>query len=266
MRSGFRSRRAVAPAGAGPHTLAFSHDGRWAFVAARAAGTVTVLDAATGAAVRQVKPGPAPTALAWSTARNALFVADEADGSVSVVDPAREVATVVSGVSAHAALLERAKAALDREPSIVLRDRIAVADYARHSRELRFHISDLLSGQSWSYLVAHGRGSDPDHSGFLQHFSNEEGSLASSAGAYRTGEMYEGQHGQSMRLAGLDATNDRAEPRAIVMHSAPYVTEDHIATWGKVGRSEGCFVVAPHRLGEVLALLGQGRLLYADKV
>jgi len=79
-----------AQAGAGPHTLAFSHDGRWAFAAARGAGTVTVLDAATGAAVRQVKTGPAPAALAWSSARNALFVADETDGSVSVVDPARE--------------------------------------------------------------------------------------------------------------------------------------------------------------------------------
>ena len=79
-----------AQAGAGPHTLAFSHDGRWAFVAARGAGTVTVLNAATGAAVRQVKTGPAPTALAWSSARNALFVGDETDGSVSVVDPAQD--------------------------------------------------------------------------------------------------------------------------------------------------------------------------------
>lgn len=79
-----------APVGAGPHTLAFSHDGRWAFVAARGAGTVTVLDAATGAAVRQVKTGPAPAALAWSSARSALFVADETDGSVSVVDPAKD--------------------------------------------------------------------------------------------------------------------------------------------------------------------------------
>ncbi len=79
-----------AQAGAGPHTLAFSHDGRWAFVAARGAGTVTVLNAATGAAVRQVKTGPAPTGLAWSSARNALFVADETDGSVSVVDPAQD--------------------------------------------------------------------------------------------------------------------------------------------------------------------------------
>ncbi len=79
-----------AEAGAGPHALAFSHDGRWAFVAARGAGTVTVVDAKTGAAARRVKTGPAPTALAWSNARGALFVGDETDGSVSVVDPARD--------------------------------------------------------------------------------------------------------------------------------------------------------------------------------
>lgn len=177
-------------------------------------------------------------------------------------------ATLVRPV--HAAVkprvLDRAKSALDRHRAALrMTDRIAIADYARHSRDLRFHIVDLIGGQQWSYLCAHGKGSDPDHSGWLQQFSNEEGSLASSQGAYATGDIYEGQHGQSMRLAGLDPTNDRAEPRAIVIHGATYVSEDHIAKWGKAGRSEGCFVFAPHRLSEVLALLGPGRLLFADK-
>ena len=167
----------------------------------------------------------------------------------------------------YASLLDRARTALDHhQREFDLRDRIALADFSVASRDLRFHIVDLISGQSWSYLVAHGKGSDPEHSGFLQYFSNETGSLATSSGTYKTGDIYEGIHGRAMRLTGLDTTNDQADSRAIVLHSAPYVSEDHIATWGKVGRSEGCFVVAPHMLEAVLALLGPGRLLYADKV
>ena len=73
-------------------------------------------------------------------------------------------------------------------------------------------------------------------------------------------------HGQSMRLLGLDPDNSNAEPRAIVIHGADYVSEDHIATWGKVGRSEGCVAVARHMIPQVLGMLGPNRMLYADKI
>jgi hypothetical protein len=163
-------------------------------------------------------------------------------------------------------LLERARMALGRlESQFALRDRVAIADFTVHSRERRFHIVDLIGGQVFSYLCAHGRGSDPEHSGYLQRFSNDEGSLATSRGAYMTGPMYDGVHGRSMRLIGLEPDNYNADPRAIVMHAADYVGENHIATWGKIGRSEGCFVFAPHMLAQVLALLGPGRMLFADK-
>ncbi len=167
----------------------------------------------------------------------------------------------------HSSLLDRAKAALDQHKSAIpLRDRVAIADFSMASRELRFHIVDLISGKSNSYLVAHGKGSDPEHSGWLQRFSNDVGSLATSDGAYLTGQIYEGIHGQSMRLVGLDPVNSNADPRAIVVHGADYVSEDHIATWGKVGRSEGCFAVARHMIPQVLGMLGPNRMLYADKL
>jgi len=167
----------------------------------------------------------------------------------------------------YARMLDRARAALDRhQDSFDLRDRVALADFSKASRDFRFHIVDLIGGQTSSYLVAHGRGSDPEHSGWLRSFSNQPESMATSDGAYKTGEIYDGKHGVSMRLIGLDPTNNNADPRAIVIHSADYVSENHIATWGKLGRSEGCFVVAPHLIAQVLGLLGPGRLLYADKV
>ena len=60
--------------------------------------------------------------------------------------------------------------------------------------------------------------------------------------------------------------NSNAESRAIVIHAAPYVSERLAQEIGKIGRSEGCFAVPSESLDEVLARLGPGRLLYADKL
>jgi hypothetical protein len=172
-----------------------------------------------------------------------------------------------AGLKRFGPLLDRARAALDEHKGrILLRDRIALADFNAASNSYRFHIVDLVGGQTSSYLVAHGRGSDPTHTGWLQSFSNEPNSLATSEGAYLTGSIYDGMHGASIRLVGLDHTNNNADARAIVIHSAPYVSEDHIARFGKLGRSEGCFVVAPHLISQVLGLLGPDRMVYAAKL
>jgi len=163
-------------------------------------------------------------------------------------------------------LLHRALDALDRHRgSIDHRDAIGIADFSLHSRAPRFHLLNLADGTATCHLVAHGRGSDPTHSGWLERFSNEPRSQATSAGAYRTDTLYMGEHGRSMRLEGLDPTNDRAAARAIVVHSAWYVSEEIVTHFGMLGRSEGCLALANSSLEEVLARLGPGRLIYADK-
>lgn len=163
-------------------------------------------------------------------------------------------------------IIGRAKAALDRHGSrVASRDTIGVVDFGAPSRAPRFHIVDLASGRRETFLVAHGRGSDPAHSGWLERFSNQPGSAASSAGAYVTGGTYEGKHGHSRRLLGLDPENSNAEARAIVIHSAWYVGQDMVRETGKLGRSEGCLAVAPSDLDVVLARLGPGSLIYAGK-
>lgn len=165
------------------------------------------------------------------------------------------------------ALLRRAMDAFQRHgASLTARDMIAIADFSAPSREARFHLVDVLSGATTSLLVAHGRGSDPTHSGWLQRFSNQPGSAASSSGAYLTGNEYVGKHGRSRRLIGLDPENNNAEPRAIVVHSAWYVGAEMIRDHGKLGRSEGCFAVSEGDLAMVMERLGPGRLIYADKV
>jgi hypothetical protein len=145
------------------------------------------------------------------------------------------------------------------------RDVVAIADFGLPSSVPRFHLIDMLAGRTTSLLVAHGKGSDPGHSGWLQSFSNEIGSEATSEGAYLTGETYSGVHGLSRRLAGLDPSDANAEARAIVIHSARYVDPALLVTQGRLGRSDGCFAFSERDIGFVLARLGQGRLLYAGR-
>lgn len=164
-------------------------------------------------------------------------------------------------------LMRRALAALNSHGRRVAQhDRIAIADMAAPSSEARFHLVDLVSGKSQSFLVAHGSGSDPAHTGFLKRFSNQPNSNASSEGSFVTADYYIGKHGRSQRLIGLDPTNDNALARAIVVHSAWYANRDMLRSHGMLGRSQGCFAVGEGDLSNVFALLGPGRMIYSAKV
>ena len=146
-------------------------------------------------------------------------------------------------------------------------DVVGVADFALPSRNPRFWLVDMANGHTTSHLVSHGRGSDPAHSGWVERFSNDPGSNASSSGGYLTGDYYSGRHGASQRLIGLDPENDNALSRAIVIHGAWYVSDAMARQHGKIGRSEGCFAFDETNgsLKEVLSRLGPGRLLYAGR-
>jgi hypothetical protein len=145
-------------------------------------------------------------------------------------------------------------------------DVVGVANFARPSNEPRFHLVDIRSGAVQSFLVAHGRGSDPEKSGWLQTFSNVFNSDCSSEGAFLTGKYYYGRHGRSMKLIGLDPTNNNAEAREIVVHSAAYVSSRVLKDYGKLGCSEGCFALDVADLPVVLDRLGPGRLLVSTKI
>jgi hypothetical protein len=162
-------------------------------------------------------------------------------------------------------LFARAKAALDQH-RIAARDYIGVVDFSRPSSDPRFHVVDLRNGQVDSFRVAHGRGSDPDHSGFVERFSNDFGSYASSNGTYTTGDYYHGKYGLSLKTRGLDWSNYNAEPRAIVIHNAWYAEDDMIPLHGKLGRSEGCFAMSRENQYKVMRRLAGGRMIYADKL
>ena len=187
-------------------------------------------------------------------------------GLVSAV--ARPAFTHIGGVAGRVApgLLRDALDALELHRDLIAhRDFLGIADFSLPSRLPRFHLLNLTDGSVRTHWVAHGRGSDPRHTGWLERFSNEPRSNATSAGAYRTDSSYLGAHGHSIRLEGLDPTNSNATERAIVVHGAWYVSDEMIGRWGMLGRSEGCFAVSNASLDEVLTRLGPGRLIYAGK-
>jgi len=141
---------------------------------------------------------------------------------------------------------------------------IAIADFSKSSREKRLYVIDL---ENYKLLlntyVAHGRNSGDD---YANRFSNKESSFQSSLGFYRTMETYQGKHGLSLRLEGLEkGINDLAYRRAIVMHGADYVSEQFIKKTGRLGRSLGCPAVSEkdHKLLINLLSDGGGLFIYS---
>jgi L,D-transpeptidase-like protein len=165
----------------------------------------------------------APAATASSPAPAGLHLAAIAGG------PAREV------LQAALAAYGRAQ----RMGAVGKTGLLTIIDYSRPSIEPRLWVIDLQTGRSiYHELVAHGRGSGDN---IATAFSNEADSHMSSLGLFVTGDPYVGKNGYSLRLQGLDhGLNDHALARAIVVHGAPYVSEDVGRKLGRIGRSWGC--------------------------
>ena len=110
--------------------------------------------------------------------------------------------------------------------------------------------------------VAHGNGSGDD---VANHFSNSNESHASSLGFYIADNVYNGKHGRSLHLDGMDAGfNDNARSRSIVVHAAPYVSQGAINHLGRLGRSEGCPAVSPKVIGKVISTIKGKTVLFIN--
>jgi len=139
---------------------------------------------------------------------------------------------------------------------------LTIIDYEQSSNKKRLYVIDVkydtLLFHTW---VAHGRNTGDE---FAKSFSNEEGSLKSSLGFYITGNTFTGSHtGLSLTIKGVEkGFNDRAEKRAIIIHSASYVTERFITHFGRLGRSFGCPVVPPDQIKPILETIGNGTVLF----
>jgi hypothetical protein len=195
------------------------------------------------------------------------FIASAAAATGALALPTRLPAQALAIDGKSQRILEVARREVARMGNVLWRtDIVGVADFGLRSSLPRFHFANLEAGTVTSYLVAHGLGSDPEHDGWLHWFSNEVGSNATSRGAYISYEWYKGKYGTSIRLGGLDGENSNALDRAIVMHSASYATPAFLAAHGVLGRSNGCFAMAPADFPYALTQLSGGRLIFADKL
>lgn len=139
---------------------------------------------------------------------------------------------------------------------------LTVIDYSLASTERRLWVLDLDGGEVLFHeRVAHGKNTGGNRA---KHFSNEEGSLQSSLGVFRTNRTYDGKHGYSLRLDGLeDGINDHARKRAIVMHGASYNSDEFIAQHGRIGRSWGCPALDEAVAADVIDAIEGGTVIVA---
>jgi len=116
---------------------------------------------------------------------------------------------------------------------------LTLIDYSKPSVEPRLWVFDLATGGLlFKELVAHGRNTGEN---LATEFSDTLNSRQSSIGLFVTADTYTGSNGYSLRMDGLEpGFNSHARERAIVMHGAPYVSEEIATRQGRLGRSWGC--------------------------
>lgn len=139
---------------------------------------------------------------------------------------------------------------------------LTVIDYSKPSSERRLWVFDLKAKELvYEELVAHGQGSGAN---MATQFSNEDESHQTSLGLFVTRDTYVGKNGYSLRLDGLDrGVNDRARDRAIVMHGAPYVSEQFVKANGRLGRSWGCPAIGAGVAKQMIDRVKGGGLVFA---
>jgi hypothetical protein len=167
---------------------------------------------------------------------------------------------------------------------------ISIADYSQNSRQKRFYILDMRTGNVTKEKVSHGSGhvpaahtrpGDPDGDGMLDRCDHKNirpgqpGKYRNMTrpGFFKTGELYKSaqkwptaikkENGVSyngMRMDGLEERNKGARNDGVVMHEAYYNSTEPDSI---MGRSYGCPSFAPGRAKEIFSSIKEGALFYA---
>ncbi len=142
---------------------------------------------------------------------------------------------------------------------------VTIIDYELPSKQKRLWVIDLEQQKLLFHeYTTHGQGSDRNHDGQMDSASNRENSHQSNVGLLVTQETYNGRHGKSLRMNGLEpGFNDNARDRHIVFHSARYADDAYIERNGKAGRSHGCPALDPDVSGEIIDTIKGGKMVFA---
>ncbi|MFS4460694.1 murein L,D-transpeptidase catalytic domain family protein [Bdellovibrio sp. HCB2-146] len=144
---------------------------------------------------------------------------------------------------------------------------VVIINYGAPSTDYRFFLINLETGDVTRFYSSHGVGSGK--SNFASRFSNIQDSRQTSLGIFMTGETYVGRYGQTLRMYGLQTSNDQAYKRDIVLHGAWYVGDKFINSidpttglkYGRLGLSWGCPAVSTQYIQSLITTLGSGSLI-----
>jgi hypothetical protein len=138
---------------------------------------------------------------------------------------------------------------------------LSICDLSQPSGNKRFYLIDLnncsLYINTW---VAHGKKSGAV---YATKFSNTPESQQSSLGFYITAQTYNGEHGLSLRINGVEpGFNDNAMSRGIVIHGAKYVDGARARAGIMMGRSYGCPAVPENESKKIINTIKNGTCLF----
>ena len=137
---------------------------------------------------------------------------------------------------------------------------ITIIDFSQHSYKKRLYIINVTDNVIVKRtFCAHGKRTGNE---LAKNFSNQEGSNMSSLGFYITEDTYSGKFDLALRLQGLEASNNNARSRGVVIHGAEYATEDFLMQNGRLGRSLGCPAIPLNEAPEIISCIKDGSLVY----
>ncbi len=148
-----------------------------------------------------------------------------------------------------------------QQEKLVQNSLLTICDFTLSSNIKRMWVIDLKNKKILFHtLVAHGQGSGEE---FAATFSNLPESHQSSQGFYITGDTYQGGHGFSLKLHGIEpGYNDKAYERAIVIHGANYVSEQFCIENKRLGRSHGCPALPTDLAPKIIEKIQSGHCLF----
>jgi L,D-transpeptidase-like protein len=137
----------------------------------------------------------------------------------------------------------------------------SIVDFSQSSRSKRLYIIDLQEMKLFMHTyVAHGRKSGGE---FALSFSNRPESHKSSLGFYITGKTYNGTHGLSLQINGMEkGINDKAWARKIVIHGSEYVGDNFLEENPFSGRSYGCPAIPSTERDTIINAIKEGSCLF----
>ena len=148
-----------------------------------------------------------------------------------------------------------------KEKGLIQKNYLTIIDFSLSSKIKRMWIIDMNENKIiLNSLVAHGKNSGED---YANQFSNKNESNKSSLGFFATGEAYQGKHGLSLKLYGLEnGVNSNARQRAIVIHGADYVSENFIKNHNRLGKSQGCPAVPVELSKKIIQIIKDKSCLF----